>query len=462
MNAAIVNTVVPRAARIDAPAKATAKTPDDGRFGETLKAGVAVEAPVATTPATSATPGVGKVPVAMTRPPDVSSPEDAVARTATKAHEPQQEETSQDTGAVSVAKDDHESPGAAEAGAAPQQSARPLVAIAVGQPMNGKAQASGRDNVKPDAIAKKAESKSDAAKSTAASNCGQAIAQDSATVVPVVPAPVAVDAKIQPRLEAEPAPVAVKDSKDGIAGAKTSGAALKKTDSKPVAAAGSAVSATANASIPVVPEVSVAAPATSHIVGATGVTPIQHVAHTPLTSTTSATTKIAGSSALSSTAAGVASAPNTDLRTLVSTPNVLEIGFASGSHGWLRVRAELDGTGEVAASVVAASVGAAEGLHKELPGLSQYLEGEHVALSSLVVNASGKGAEAQDAATSAGSNEASAGGRQGADQGKSSAQARTDVASVREWTGVESVWQGMQLPAAMLANGSGSWLSVRV
>jgi hypothetical protein len=272
---------------------------------------------------------------------------------------------------------------------------------------------------------------------------------------------VPVDPKIQEQIAPEAAPIAVRDAKEVNTLAKTPGAAVKKSDGKAAVAAGSEAAAATTAVTPIAPQASPLTPAVIHAVGAAAITSSGHAAPAPMAaSATSVATRVAGSLALSSPAAAVPSAAGTDLRTLVATPNVLEIGFASGSHGWLRVRAELDGTGEVAASVVAATAGAAEGLHKELPGLSQYLEVEHVALSSLVVNASGSGAEAQDATTSAGGNEAPAGGRQGSD--KKPAQEEACLLSGNARMGAESSWPQTQVPAAMLSHGSGSWLSVRV
>jgi hypothetical protein len=333
--------------------------------------------------------------------------------------------------------------------------------------LKGKAQAAElavvRDKAKPEVIAKKDAHKSDAATPAATCDAGPAAVQHSAVVLPGATTPVPVDPKIQEQIAPEAAPIAVRDAKEVNILAKTPGAAVKKVDSKAANTAGSETAAAATGVIPIAPAVSAVTSAVIHAVGAAAITWTGHTAPTPTpmtTSTTSIATKVAGSVALSSPAAAVPSAASTDLRTLVSTPNVLEIGFASGSHGWLRVRAELDGTGDVAASVVAATAGAAEGLHKELPGLSQYLEREHVALSSLVVNASGKGTETLDAAASAGGNEAPAGGRQGSD--KKPAQEDAGLLSGNAGIGAESSWPQTQVPAAMLSHGSGSWLSVRV
>ena len=156
----------------------------------------------------------------------------------------------------------------------------------------------------------------------------------------------------------------------------------------------------------------------------------------------------------------------TDLKTLVATPNVLEVGIASGAHGWLKVRAEYARTGEVAASVVAGSASAAQSLHKELPGISAYLAGERVGVSSLVVNSADRGAGAQTSTLGNGS-----GGAATTDDGRShgskelpAAVAKGSSRDADVDTDASSLlgMSGMNLPSVLHANGSGSWLSVRV
>ena len=193
-----------------------------------------------------------------------------------------------------------------------------------------------------------------------------------------------------------------------------------------------------------------------------------HGAHGAVAATTSAakTAEVTASAKVADT-----STAGTDLKTLVATPNVLEVGIASGTHGWLRVRAELGQMGEVTASVAAASAGAAEGLHKELPAISAYLAGERVGVSSLVVNAMEKGAGAQDAAmnngagaqtgTNTGTNSGTSQRGQGSTAGKAQAVSGAEGVS-DEGTAFDFGLSGVNLPAAVFANGSGSWLSVRV
>jgi hypothetical protein len=356
-----------------------------------------------------------------------------------------------------------------------------IVATDISTPVIGKAQApksvastaAASGTAKTEVAGKKSDRKSDDA--VASSDTTPVPAQAAATVaaVPVVSL-TQVSQNTVPQAEA----TAANDVKIGSATAKTVPPVVKKSDSKPAAAATADAPVAAASVAPVLHDANVPTAAVTGVAQVTGnvAATTGHVAHGPVAANGTSTAKVSeseiqSSSSSSASLSSAASTPaNSDLRTLVSTPNVLEIGFASGSHGWLKVRAELDGSGEVAASVVAATASAAEGLHKELPGLSQYLAGEHVAVSSLVVNATAKGADAQDVSTGAGSTGTQAGGRQGEGQSGSGNQAQTNsgvdagVLSTGVWTDFESGFPGVQFPAPMLAdaNGSGSWLSVRV
>ncbi len=67
--------------------------------------------------------------------------------------------------------------------------------------------------------------------------------------------------------------------------------------------------------------------------------------------------------------------------TLQATPTVLEVGVPGGTHGWLKIRAELGEGGAVQASVSSATEAGQETLRKELPAMSAYLQSEHVPVS---------------------------------------------------------------------------------
>lgn len=72
-------------------------------------------------------------------------------------------------------------------------------------------------------------------------------------------------------------------------------------------------------------------------------------------------------------------------KTLTATPTSLEVGVANGTHGWLKIRAEMADGGAVNASLSISSTAGQEMLHRELPSLAAYLKSEHVAVSTVVV-----------------------------------------------------------------------------
>ena len=72
---------------------------------------------------------------------------------------------------------------------------------------------------------------------------------------------------------------------------------------------------------------------------------------------------------------------------LTATPTSLEVGIQNGTHGWLKVRAEMADGGVVNASVSAASSAGQEMLHRELPALTAYLQEEKVAVNAVIVHA---------------------------------------------------------------------------
>jgi hypothetical protein len=158
-----------------------------------------------------------------------------------------------------------------------------------------------------------------------------------------------------------------------------------------------------------------------------------------------------------------------DTRTLVATPNVLEVGIIGGAHGWLRVRAEMGHTGEVTASLVASNAGSAETLHKELGAMTAYLKSESVGVSSLTVTAPEKNAGTQAAVTYGsgsgagyGAGFGSGASGQGGRRDSESFAGKPDAAKVWDEAAMASGFAGGMVPAGMLGGTSGGWLSVRV
>jgi hypothetical protein len=71
-------------------------------------------------------------------------------------------------------------------------------------------------------------------------------------------------------------------------------------------------------------------------------------------------------------------------QTISATPTSLEVGVRSGTEGWLRIRAEVGGEGEVKASLSAASDGGQAMLERQLPALNAYLHSEQMAVTTTV------------------------------------------------------------------------------
>jgi hypothetical protein len=152
-------------------------------------------------------------------------------------------------------------------------------------------------------------------------------------------------------------------------------------------------------------------------------------------------------------------------RTLSATPTALEVGIPDGTHGWLKVRAEMTDGGVVNASVSAASSASQEMLHRELPSLTAYLQTEKVAVNSVVVHptaGTGNDSRGYSAGTESGaSGQTPQGSNEGGEQRQISvnaaAEATEDVSSYQELRGVG---EDGTLPPTVY-EGGGSWLSVR-
>lgn len=96
--------------------------------------------------------------------------------------------------------------------------------------------------------------------------------------------------------------------------------------------------------------------------------------------------------------------------TVTATPTTLEVGLPGGTHGWLKVRAELAGDGAVHASVSASSAAGTEMLRRELPTLTSYLHQEQVQVSSVAVHAPQSTMDLSNLASGGGPNQRMSGG----------------------------------------------------
>ena len=153
--------------------------------------------------------------------------------------------------------------------------------------------------------------------------------------------------------------------------------------------------------------------------------------------------------------------------TLTAGKNVLEIGIANDTHGWLRVRAELGAAGEISTSVTTSSAASAERLQEHIPAIAAYLSSEQLGVASVAVTAQGADANAQSASMSSSQRDAGQNGAQQNDRQDSAANDNAwaaDVSSATLWSGGASTMFGAGggAPAALYGQPSGSWLSVRV
>ena len=87
-----------------------------------------------------------------------------------------------------------------------------------------------------------------------------------------------------------------------------------------------------------------------------------------------------------------------EARVFEASTHALEVGFASGTHGWLRVRAELDPGGRGRGTGGRGQRGRGGGpATRNCRRFRPYLAHEQVGVSTLVVNAAERGAGTQDA-----------------------------------------------------------------
>ena len=160
---------------------------------------------------------------------------------------------------------------------------------------------------------------------------------------------------------------------------------------------------------------------------------------------------------------GVISAPTDAIQTMLkATPTALEVGIQDGTHGWLKVRAEMADGGVVNASVSAASSTGQEMLHRELPAITAYLQQEKVAVNAIAVHTPfAAGAEPRSATGMDGS-----GGQtpQGHERGEAQQNIRKGLPvapdEATSYQSLHGVDEDGSLSLATYASG-GSWLSVR-
>jgi len=143
----------------------------------------------------------------------------------------------------------------------------------------------------------------------------------------------------------------------------------------------------------------------THVAG----TPSHDVAISAGSTTTARTLGAVSAGSFSDTASAAAQLGDPH-RTLLATPTSLEVGVQSGSQGWLRIRAEVGGPGEVNASLTAASSGAREALHSQLPALNAFLHSEQMSVTTTVSERAALAAGAGQGGTAWGSGGLGSGG----------------------------------------------------
>jgi hypothetical protein len=152
-------------------------------------------------------------------------------------------------------------------------------------------------------------------------------------------------------------------------------------------------------------------------------------------------------------------------KTLVATPTALEIGIQNGTHGWLKVRAEMTDGGVVNASVSTASSSGQEMLHRELPALTAYLQQEKVAVNTVVIHTPtaanaefrGSGPETNGGGSYQAQQSSDEKGQQQQNIGKMGSDRVDETTDQQSWDGTG---EDATLSPVTYAGG-GSWLSVR-
>lgn len=167
--------------------------------------------------------------------------------------------------------------------------------------------------------------------------------------------------------------------------------------------------------------------------------------------------------------AGATAAPVSEgHRTLVATPTMLEVGVASGTHGWLKVRAEMTGGGVVSASLHATSSAGQEMLHRELPGLTAFLREERVGVSEVMLHSNTTDVSSRQFAGGVGGDtgqgQMQQNGGQYGDDGRGAAMAVSDgyADEALDVEGLSGASVTGWLAPAVYAGSGGGWLSVRV
>lgn len=150
-------------------------------------------------------------------------------------------------------------------------------------------------------------------------------------------------------------------------------------------------------------------------------------------------------------------------RTLAVTPTSIEVGVADGTHGWLKIRAEIADGGAVTTSLSTSSSAGQEMLHRELPSLTAFLQSEHVAVNAVVVQptlAGSAGSMNSFAGASGGHGHSPQGNTQGDGRQSPTNTTSNHAGASVLYSGPGDAGGDEALSSGFFAGG-GSWLSVR-
>lgn len=150
-------------------------------------------------------------------------------------------------------------------------------------------------------------------------------------------------------------------------------------------------------------------------------------------------------------------------KTLAVTPTSIEVGVADGTHGWLKIRAEIADGGAVNTSLSTSSSAGQEMLHRELPSLTAFLQSEHVEVNTVVVQptlAGSAGSMNSFAGASGGHGQSPQGNTQG-DGRQSPTNTTSNHARASVLYSGPSDAGGEEALSSGFFAGGGNWLSVR-
>jgi hypothetical protein len=146
-----------------------------------------------------------------------------------------------------------------------------------------------------------------------------------------------------------------------------------------------------------------------------------------------------------------------DRQIVAAGPSHLDVGVFDGTHGWLRIRAELDTGGSVNAALTA-SASAHSSLKSALPEMVSYLSSEAVGVSKIAVHRF----DAANSTTAGTSEEGGAGVAHGSHSGRDSEARKPHVGKMETANSPSEATMMIGAPwsPGFLAGMTGGWLNV--